>query len=526
MRKFFFQGFLAFAFIYVTSSTLLAQTESNQWSLGLGIGKMEYVGDRGDNALYKSPYKSQVGVRLSKYLSPLFDVSLAASMGDIGLYDRTDAPDQFEGSAFQTNFGVHIKPVRSDFIQPFVSAGIGYFAFNDDSPSTVIDNGDNSKGMVIPLGVGLKINITEGLGFYYHTQYSAKYTGDAYNGIFPESDDKYWLHEFGLSLNFGMDDRDGDRVADEKDKCPDVPGLKSLDGCPDSDLDGIADMDDDCPDVPGLAEYSGCPDTDGDGIIDQKDECPNVKGKADFDGCPDTDGDGIGDGVDECPDEIGVARYNGCPVPDTDGDGFDDENDECPLTPGKLRGCPDTDGDGFHDQEDECVDVVGTVMGCPDMDKDGVADKDDDCPEVAGVPEKNGCPEIPIPTREEIINSWKGPNIQFISGLRADEYYEENIDSIVAFHEEYPEAFIHLSGYSDSSGSEADNMVLSNRRAQKVYRALVAKGIPADNITFEGYGESNPVADNDTAEGRRKNRRVEVSASTVKREIRKTGFKR
>lgn len=512
--------------IAILDCLAFGQTESSQWSFGLGIGKMEYAGDRGDNAVYQKPFKYHVGTRLTKYLSPLFDISLAASIGKQGLYDRQDAPGQFEGTAFQTNLGFHIKPVASDVLQPFISAAVGYYSYNDGSPGTVIDRGVNSRGLAIPIGIGLKYNITDGLGLYYHTQYGISYTGEAYNGLFPDSDDKYWLHEAGIKFNFGMEDRDGDRVADDKDKCPDTPGLKSMDGCPDTDLDGVADQDDDCPEVAGLAEYAGCPDTDGDGIIDQNDDCPNVKGDVMFKGCPDTDGDGIGDGADECPNEPGVERYNGCPVPDSDGDGFNDEDDECPMIKGNLRGCPDTDGDGFHDKEDKCKDVVGTVMGCPDRDMDGIADKDDDCPDEAGVPEKNGCPEVPTPTREEIINGWKGPNVQFISGTRPDEYYEENIDSIVAFHKRYPESYIHLSGYSDSSGSEADNMRLSERRAEKVYRALVKAGVPAGNITYEGYGESNPYADNDTPEGRRKNRRVEVSASTVKRVIKTKGVKR
>jgi outer membrane protein OmpA-like peptidoglycan-associated protein len=130
------------------------------------------------------------------------------------------------------------------------------------------------------------------------------------------------------------------------------------------------------------------------------------------------------------------------------------------------------------------------------------------------------------PTRSEIINTWRSDNIQFISGTRADENYDEDIASIVAFNKEYPDAYIHISGYSDSSGSEASNMRVSERRAKKVYDSLVKAGVPADMMTYEGYGESNPVADNGTKEGRLINRRVEVSASTVKRVIEKVGVKR
>lgn len=505
---------------------LAGQTEAAQWSFGLGIGKMEYNGDRGSNAIYQSPTNIHVGTRLSKYMSPLFDVSLAASLGRQGLYDRTDAPNQFEGTAFQTSLGFHLKPVDSRFIQPFVSLAVGYFNYSDASPSTVIARGTNSSGMTIPIGLGLKINFNDGFGLYYHSTYSAEYTGDAYNGVFNDSKDKYWLHELGLAFNFGMQDRDGDRVADEKDNCPDTPGLKKMQGCPDSDLDGVIDSEDDCPYTAGPVELRGCPDSDNDGIIDKDDSCPDTAGEARYQGCPDTDNDGIGDHMDKCPDVPGLERYAGCPIPDSDNDGFNDEDDECPQVKGELRGCPDSDGDGFHDSEDECVNEAGTARGCPDRDNDGIADNKDECPDEAGIPEKNGCPEFVPPTREELINSWKGPNIQFISGTRPDENYEENIQTILDFHKQYSEAYIHLGGYSDSSGSESSNMRISKLRAQKVYDRLVSEGIPSDNLTYEAYGEANPVGDNDTREGRLKNRRVEVSASTVKRVIEMKNIKR
>ncbi len=83
-------------------------------------------------------------------------------------------------------------------------------------------------------------------------------------------------------------DRDGDGVPDDEDRCPDVPGLKSLQGCPDGDRDGdgVPDSQDRCPDQPGPKELEGCPDSDGDGIPDIDDKCPHEPGPAQNDGCP------------------------------------------------------------------------------------------------------------------------------------------------------------------------------------------------------------------------------------------------
>jgi len=69
-----------------------------------------------------------------------------------------------------------------------------------------------------------------------------------------------------------------------------------------------------------------------------------------------------------------------------------------------------------------------------------------------------------------------------------------------------------VTGYTDSVGSDAYNLRLSERRANTVRDALVAEGIAADRITTKGMGKSNPVASNETAEGRARNRRVDLVA--------------
>ena len=67
-----------------------------------------------------------------------------------------------------------------------------------------------------------------------------------------------------------------------------------------------------------------------------------------------------------------------------------------------------------------------------------------------------------------------------------------------------------LNGYTDSTGTEAYNLKLSERRAQSVKNYLTKGGVAADRITTKGYGETDFVATNETPEGRAKNRRVEI----------------
>jgi hypothetical protein len=69
---------------------------------------------------------------------------------------------------------------------------------------------------------------------------------------------------------------------------------------------------------------------------------------------------------------------------------------------------------------------------------------------------------------------------------------------------------LELSGYTDNVGSDATNLAISKGRVEEVKKYLISKGIPADRIVTFAYGESKPIASNDTEEGRAKNRRVEM----------------
>ena len=281
-------------------------------------------------------------------------------------------------------------------------------------------------------------------------------------------------------------DRDHDGIADVDDACPDVPGVPSDDrsknGCPeapkDRDKDGILDQDDACPDVPGVASTDkakhGCPlpkDRDQDGIIDEQDACPDVAGIADPDpkknGCPppkDTDGDGIPDDKDACVDIKGVATTdpatNGCP-PDTDGDGIRDDKDACPADKGKPN---------------------------PN-------------------PTKNGCPRVRVTETEVFILE----QVQFdTSKATIKKVSDSLLDNVAGVLKDHPELLkLEVQGHTDTKGVKISNQLLSQARAESVKKALIKRGIAAKRLTSKGYGQDQPIATNDTEEGRTKNRRVQ-----------------
>lgn len=86
----------------------------------------------------------------------------------------------------------------------------------------------------------------------------------------------------------------------------------------------------------------------------------------------------------------------------------------------------------------------------------------------------------------------------------------DTLDELGANFRQYPDNKIVVEGHTDSSGTDAYNQQLSERRASTVADYLIDRGVPSSNVIVYGYGEMRPKASNDTAEGRQLNRRVEI----------------
>jgi len=406
---------------------------------------------------------------------------------------------------------------HGNFINPFVQLGVGS-TYNFDSEAFDFN---------IPAGLGFNIRVVPNVYINAITQYR-----------FSIENRPGWHHGVGVTVYFGIDDRDKDGVSDEEDKCPDVPGIAALMGCPDRDGDGITDLDDRCPDVAGPMPMRGCPDRDGDTVVDIDDKCPDMAGLVAMMGCPDKDGDGIADGDDACPDEKGTlamagcpdsdddgladnkdkcprekgpASNNGCPILDRDNDGINDADDACPDAkgPASTRGCPDRDSDGVADKDDACPDKKGDSAhkGCPDTDGDGIYDNDDRCPDRPGTLALRGCPEIKKEDKAKLERAIK--LVQFESGkaVLLQKSYAV-LDEVMSVMNTYPEYSLNISGHTDSQGDDKMNQALSERRAKACYEYLVKKGVDTNRVSSIGYGESKPIATNMYAAGREQNRRV------------------
>lgn len=186
---------------------------------------------------------------------------------------------------------------------------------------------------------------------------------------------------------------------------------------------------------------------------------------------------------------------------DADGDGVVDAQDRCPGTPAGTRvdanGCEmimDTDGDGVVDASDQCP---GTSAG-------------------AKVDEK-GCYIVLTEVKEVQLRV----NFENNSFVVAQDSYSE-IESVAQFMREYPLTKVNLGGHTDDRGSEAYNLQLSEKRAAAVAQLLVERfGVDQSRVSSEGFGESQPLVNNDTADNRAQNRRVTARVSAIVETIKK-----
>jgi OOP family OmpA-OmpF porin len=170
---------------------------------------------------------------------------------------------------------------------------------------------------------------------------------------------------------------------------------------------------------------------------------------------------------------------------DSDGDGVPDSIDECPNTPAGVavdaKGCPidgDSDGDGVPDSIDKCP---GTLKGF----------------KVDAV----GC----IVEQTVIL---RAVNFDFGSDKLTAEA-RSTLDQLAQSLVTQPGLELQIAGHTDSLGPASYNLTLSQKRANAVRNYLIAHDVKASRLKAEGFGEFNPIASNETEEGRAQNRRVE-----------------
>ncbi len=214
---------------------------------------------------------------------------------------------------------------------------------------------------------------------------------------------------------------------------------------------------------------------------------------------------------------------NSTPPSDSDGDGVYDDGDRCPATPTGAAvdssGCElDSDADGVANSQDKCpttpTGVAVDARGCAlDTDGDGVVDHLDKCPDTpkGALVDENGCRKM----LTEAVSIKLALTFDTNKADIKPEFIGQ-IAKVAKFMTEYPDTTVVIEGHTDSTGAAKYNKSLSQKRAQAVADSLVNEHhVAANRVSAVGYGEEKPIADNNTADGRKANRRVVAQISTT-----------
>lgn len=240
--------------------------------------------------------------------------------------------------------------------------------------------------------------------------------------------------------------------------------------------------------APAPAKVIAVVDSDGDRVTDKEDRCPDTPPGVIVDekGCEvDSDRDGVVDSADRCPTTSAGSKVDakGCEA-DSDSDGVVDSKDSCPNTPHGMR-----------------VNDKGCEM---DRDSDGIVDSQDKCPDsrVNAKVAQDGCEAAEVIVLKDVrfetnSDSLTGSSIKIL-------------DEVAATLIQRPNISIEVAGYTDDRGAAAHNETLSQKRAEAVAKYLIDRGVDASKLSAKGYGSADPVAENNTSEGRAQNRRVEL----------------
>ena len=199
----------------------------------------------------------------------------------------------------------------------------------------------------------------------------------------------------------------------------------------------------------------------------------------------DVDDDNIVDNQDLCDNSLlenNIMPY-GCKkiLRDSDGDGVRDSRDKCPLTPKNAKVSPDGcaldgDMDGVKDYKDKCLD---TPIGY-EVNDDGCA-----------------------------ISLNLGVNFKYYSDI-IEASSEKNIEKFAEFIKKNSNYELNIIGHTSTKGDAELNKVLSEKRAKAVKLALAEMGVKPENMTTEGRGEEEPLVEDNSADGKLINRRVEI----------------
>ncbi len=431
--------------------------------------------------------RGYVAYELGKY----FDVEIGGGYLKWKQKDHIFSNEQpIEADLIPLDLRIRFEPFASKMkiVNPYLYFGIGMVNYKLKTYTLPAIYGTPEQKWVgfVPAGIGMEIKVAKQVLIDLNVGAATTFTDKVNNVIIGNPNDGWFNYSIGLTFTgkTGRSDSDKDGLYDDEEE--DVYNTDPEN--PDTDGDGLKDGEE----VKTYFTNPLDPDSDKDGLKDGEE----VKNYSTKPMNPDTDGDGLNDG-----DE--VMKYKTDPLrPDTDGDGLNDGDEVLKYKTDPFK--KDTDGDGLSDGDE--VNRYKTNPLLKDTDNGSV----DDGIEVSnGTDPLNPADDV---KKEEI----KVGEVIILEGIN----FETNSSRITPESETVlmkayntlknnPDIEVEISGHTDNRGSEAKNQILSEDRANSVKAWLVAKGIDGRRITTIGFGESKPIAPNDTPENMLKNRRIE-----------------
>lgn len=425
-------------------------------------------------------------------INTFLEGEIGVSIGELNGKDFNNK--NWSTQIFPTDLRIIFSPFRLNDANPYLYSGLGMVRWNISklpSVTSIKKSKEIGWNSSIPIGGGIEITVAKNTLLDISGGYTFTSTDDLNFFNNPKVNDGYFNFGFGLTFVMGSEnnDEDNDGLSTKMEydigtnpKNADSDGDKLTDGeevsfrsnplSKDTDSDALDDYEE-------IKVYKTDPisrDSDGDDISDYDEVIkyhtnPNNK---------DSDDDGISDGY-----ELNIYKTNP-KIKDSDKDRLNDKQEifEYKTDPNNY----DSDGDGLSDGDE----ILRTKTN----------------PLVADNPIKFEN------TNDTIVNSTKSIVLRGIvfESDKADlsQISEKELLITLRKMENDPNLKIEVRGYTDNTGSSEYNIELSQKRADAVRLWLVKRGIDAMRIKAIGLGESNPIADNKTEEGKILNRRIEI----------------
>lgn len=442
-------------------------------------------------------------------ITPFLELDLNAGYGSYAGF-QFDKTGYYKSEIIPVGLRFRIAPFDLKGWNPYLYLGGGVAHYSTKFPeesrfTSPMDVKKEGWTGLFPIGIGSEFALSEmvlvdfSVGGAWSTGYDLNNYDNGSNMV-----DAYYNVSLGLTIS--GESCSSDRDMDGLGKCEEER-LGTSPRNPDTDGDGLTDGEE----ATVYKTNALITDTDLDGLND----FAEIKQYKTDPLKSDTDGDGLMDGEE-------VNKYKTDPLKsDTDNDGLSDGDEVI-----KYRTDPtnaDTDGDGLNDGEE--INTFTTNANSKDTDMDGLSDYDEVMTyksnplvkDTDGGSVEDGAEVArgtnPLDADDDVVKVGVPiilEGITFATG-KADitPESENTLRKALKTLETYPDISVEISGHTDNVGSDATNKRLSEKRANAVRDWLVRQGIDGSRITAVGYGESNPIAPNNTPEGREKNRRIE-----------------